>query len=218
MGVETLKERTKWAIDYIVKKEHLSNVKLAKRMEIAAGTINTYRRMVTVPNIEFVIKFCEMFHFSLLWFIQGIGYPFPVAWETNPESKGPALCAKPEDIVGLFGPNSGTGSVPAKNPEVYSKESSPSDAYTGNTADYHTNDSLPAASKEIRLSEALTMAARVLESGTSYAAALYLNIQQLDRIIANESRIAQVVPKQCALGAKIYERLQELEKEIERFI
>ena len=54
MGVDTIKKRTKWAIDYVVRKEHLSNIKLAEKMGIAAGTINTYRRMATVPNIEFI--------------------------------------------------------------------------------------------------------------------------------------------------------------------
>ena len=54
MSVNTLKERAKWAINYIVRKEHLSNIKLGRQMGFAAGTINSYRRMTTDPSIEFL--------------------------------------------------------------------------------------------------------------------------------------------------------------------
>ncbi len=45
---------------------------------------------------------------------------------------------------------------------------------------------------EFKVSDALTMAARVLESGTSYATALLLNIQHFDRAIQAETRITQL--------------------------
>ena len=45
---------------------------------------------------------------------------------------------------------------------------------------------------EFKVSYALTMAARVLESGTSYAIALLLNIQHFDRAIQAETRITQL--------------------------
>jgi uncharacterized coiled-coil protein SlyX len=46
--------------------------------------------------------------------------------------------------------------------------------------------------QEFRISDALSMTARVLESGTSYATALYLNIQHFDRAVQSET-----VMKQC---------------------
>jgi chromosome segregation ATPase len=46
------------------------------------------------------------------------------------------------------------------------------------------------------------MTARVLESGTSYATALYLNIKHFDRAIAAEARIAQIEQNQADLQAK----------------
>jgi transcriptional regulator with XRE-family HTH domain len=220
MDVATIKERTKWAINYIVKKEHLSNIKLAEKMKVAAGTINTYRRMTTVPNIEFILKFCEMFHFSLLWFIQGIGYPFPKAWETYPESKGPVLLTKLPDTAGLFDPDTESPFVPLrqKNLETYSTKPAQSVAYVSDTAaDYQTR-TVPAASREFRVSEALTMVARVLESETSYATALYLNIQHFDRVIATEARIAQLESSRRDFEASTYSRLQEMEGKIEQSI
>jgi len=114
MAVETLNQRTKWAIDYVIKREHLSNIKLAAAMGSSSGAINSYRRMTTLPNIEFILKFCELFQFSLLWFAEGIGYPFKDAWITHPESKGPKPVPKPPDIPGLFGPEADAPFVPLR--------------------------------------------------------------------------------------------------------
>ncbi len=122
MSLDTLKDRTKWAIDYVIEKERLSNVKLGQMMDIAPGTINSYRTMSTIPNIEFILKFCELFKFSLLWFADGIGYPFKEAWKEHPESKGPNPIPKPQDIAGLFGPEAEKEFIPLREefPERYS--------------------------------------------------------------------------------------------------
>lgn len=124
-GLDTIKKRTKWAIDYIVKAKHLSNIKLAEEMQVATGTINSYRRMTTVPNIEFILQFCELYEFSILWFAEGLGYPFKDAWKTNPESKGPKLLSRPPDYPGLFGPDSDAPFITLRNryPDRYNKDS-----------------------------------------------------------------------------------------------
>ncbi|PIP07537.1 MAG: hypothetical protein COX51_06400 [Syntrophobacteraceae bacterium CG23_combo_of_CG06-09_8_20_14_all_50_8] len=219
MGVDTIKKRTKWAIDYVVRKEHLSNIKLAEKMGIAAGTINTYRRMATVPNIEFILKFCKIFNFSQPWFILGIGYPFLKAWETHPESKGPTLLSKLPDLTVLFGPDEKApfdfvvqrdmethGGGAAQLRKKYIRET---------TADYNAHIA-SAPFQEFRISEALTMAARVLESGTSYATSLYLNIQHFDCLIAAEARIARVESSQRDFETRTHARLQEMEEKIEQ--
>jgi hypothetical protein len=48
-----------------------------------------------------------------------------------------------------------------------------------------------AQGQEFRISDALAMCARVLESGTSYATALYLNIQHFDRAVQAETVMQQ---------------------------
>lgn len=53
------------------------------------------------------------------------------------------------------------------------------------------------------------MAVRVLESGTSYATALFLNIQHFDRAIRAEMRIQQLEHNLGVLNDKIG-RLEEL--------
>ena len=71
MSVNTLKERAKWAINYIVRKEHLSNIKLGRQMGFAAGTINSYRRMTTDPSIEFLfwsfVSCLNLMFYGLFW-------------------------------------------------------------------------------------------------------------------------------------------------------
>lgn len=77
-------------------------------------------------------------------------------------------------------------------------------APTETTKESPLSPPVPAAPypQEFRVSDALTMTARVLESGTSYATALYLNIQHFDRAIKAEERIAQVEQAQAEMTAK----------------
>lgn len=54
-----------------------------------------------------------------------------------------------------------------------------------------------------KVSDALTMAARVLESGTSYATALFLNIQHFDMALRSGARISALEHKQNNLYTEI---------------
>jgi len=65
------------------------------------------------------------------------------------------------------------------------KEVSVTSAHPVTAKDAPLSSTVPATpfTNEFRISEALQMTARVLESGTSYATALYLNIQHFDRAI-----------------------------------
>ena len=64
--------------------------------------------------------------------------------------------------------------------------------------------------EQFKLSEALTAAARVLESRTSYAVILHLNIQHFDRAIRAETRITQLEEK----NERLEKRMFNLEKKI----
>jgi uncharacterized coiled-coil protein SlyX len=72
-------------------------------------------------------------------------------------------------------------------------------------------DGNEAAEDGFKVSGALTMAARVLESGTSYAMALYTNIQHFDRAIQAEARITELEKKDEAQT----DRINHLEGECE---
>ncbi|HOC37791.1 MAG TPA: helix-turn-helix transcriptional regulator [Thermodesulfobacteriota bacterium] len=85
---DEIKKRTKWAINYIIEKENLSNVKLAERLAVGVGTINNYRQMLAEPKGSFLVAFSEAFNFSLRWFFLGIGEPYPGARKEFPEACG----------------------------------------------------------------------------------------------------------------------------------
>lgn len=57
--------------------------------------------------------------------------------------------------------------------------------------------------RDFRISDAIAMTAQVLESGTSYATALYLNIQHFHRAITAEERITQLEKTLAAMQEQI---------------
>src|SRR4030042_4002439 len=81
----SIKERTKWAITYVVKNRNLSNKKVAEILKINENTIGSYRNMSADPKVEFIVKFCDQFEFNILWFTKGVGEPFGGARTLFPE-------------------------------------------------------------------------------------------------------------------------------------
>ena len=61
----------------------------------------------------------------------------------------------------------------------------------------------PASPQGFRISDAMAMAARVLESGTTYAIALYLNIEHFDRAIQAETRVTALEARVASLENEI---------------
>ena len=82
--VKSMKERVRWAIGYICDKCNMTNEKIGKDMGCSTSTINSYRRMVTVPGMDFLI-YMRKYNFSLEWFTSGKGEPFAGACEQYPE-------------------------------------------------------------------------------------------------------------------------------------
>lgn len=97
--MESLKERTKWAINYVVKDRGLSNPKMAELLSCSKDTIGSYRNKLAVPKIDFVVKFCDEFEIDHLWFIKGVGEPFPGAREKYPEVCGEAPVVKESSTI-----------------------------------------------------------------------------------------------------------------------
>jgi len=62
---ETIKERVRWAITYVADNHGMSNEKLSKYPGCATSTINSYRRKITMPGLDFFVvflyKFCRRF-------------------------------------------------------------------------------------------------------------------------------------------------------------
>jgi len=70
------------------------------------------------------------------------------------------------------------------------------------------------AGPDIKISEDLTMAARVLESNTAYATALHLNIRSFDAAVSAEGRLMQYQQRFEEIETKIREQIAELEQKI----
>lgn len=86
---EALKERVRWAINFVAEQHNLSNEKLAKILGYSTSTINSYRRKITVPGLEFFVFFIHEYNFDLEWFASGQDEPFLGARTDYPAVCGP---------------------------------------------------------------------------------------------------------------------------------
>ncbi|MBW2623170.1 MAG: hypothetical protein JRD68_09715 [Deltaproteobacteria bacterium] len=96
--MKTLKERTKWAINYVIDKEKLSNPKMGKKLGVSKDTVGAYRNMKAEPKVSFILVFCKEYEFDDQWFTKGIGEPYPGARQEFPEVCGETVYNK--DRVG----------------------------------------------------------------------------------------------------------------------
>ncbi len=167
--MQGLSERVAWAIKIIARDkdldEGITDVALAKILGTNKDTLATYRKGQGLLKGEVVENLVVKYNFSPQWLFRGEGEPFPGARAKYPEVCGPEAPqtpARPAQAASHVAPTS-----PLQQPPC-------------------------TQSQEIRISDALSMTARVLESGTSYATALYLNIQHFDRAVQSET-----VMKQC---------------------
>ncbi|MCE5212144.1 MAG: hypothetical protein LLG40_11365 [Deltaproteobacteria bacterium] len=147
-----IKKRVRWAIDYICKNFYMTNEKIGKEMGCATSTINSYRRMITLPGRDFVI-FIKKYGLSSDWLDDGKGEPFPGAREKFPE-----VCGSKSETGSQYPTTEGVHETPAH----YSK----------------STDALFSSNQIINIEEAMGKAYKVLTAGTALSVALYMNIQQ----------------------------------------
>ncbi len=85
-----------------------------------------------------------------------------------------------------------------------------------------TTEHIRATSEQpFKISDDLMKASRVLESGTSYAAALHLNIVHFDRAVTAEEKIARLEAENMEIrrkNANLESRVAELEAKMERLL
>jgi len=107
-------------------------------------------------------------------------------------------------------PQTADGEGPWGKTHHHEMEGVPFDVIT-----YDPKGSRP-ADATFKVSGALTMAARVLESKTSYATALYLNIQHFDRAIQAELRLTSLEKENKQQGMELEAQRKEIEELKER--
>lgn len=136
---------------------------------VAAKTVEKWesKKQANIPNGDILRKILNACdaELNLSWLLTGKGEPYPGARAEHPQVCGQETPYIENAIVSI------TQEKPTANPPVDSYES------------------------EFKISESLTKAAKVLESRTSYATALHLNIVHFHRAILAESEIENLKNK-----------------------
>lgn len=175
-----------------------SNKKFAKELGINVSTIQVWDD-THLPKGDILQRMHDVFNVNVTWLLTGQGDPY-----IKDRKKDGPLHIK--DKSGLWGK---TDQIEFEGTPFTVTKFSLEDAPDDTKADIRSD--------KIKVSEALTMAARVLESNTTYATALYLNVQHFDRAIRAEGRLLHFEKVNDAQAAKILDlesRLAALEKKI----
>jgi hypothetical protein len=191
--LDNLNQRVSWAIKIITEDDDLdrgiTDVALAKILGTNKNTLAGYRHEKGLLKGEVIDNLVSHYNFSPMWLFKGEGEPFPGAR------------AKYRDVCETETPD------PPKSEHLINEKA----------AIYATPGAKQAPTgTEIRISDAMTMTARVLESGTSYATALYLNIVHFDRAVSAETtmfKCQEDLHKQGELIAQMQTRLDEMDRE-----
>ena len=115
IGVD-LRERTRWAINYVVERDKLSNERIASDLGIKVGVVNSYRTMKTDPKVDFVSRFSKAYGISQEWFISGIGEPFSGARQKYPEVCGVEVSENAKQKLPQFEWEGGFGTAAQREP------------------------------------------------------------------------------------------------------
>jgi len=175
-----LRDRIGWIIETIkadnTLDEGVSDAELAKRLSIDKNTIAAYRNKKGMIKGEFIENLIKEYGFSPAWIFTGEGEPFPGARNKYPDACGPL----PETTVSHTPPPADAlperGAVVGEDP-----------------AQYPAFDPMAAVS----------LAAQVLGSKSSYAHALYLNIVHFNRAIKVEQRNADLESDMKKISAEL---------------
>ena len=204
MGIDEIKKRTRWALNRVIADNHLSNKTFAPLMKMSIPAVNNYRTMKTIPKHEFIKAFCSKYNYNESWFLYGVGEPFPGARAKYPEVCGPMPGMSYDELAG----GAGRGGPVAD----------PAGAFTPRPLPEQAGEAVQAA-QEFKISDALAMAARVLESGTTYGIALYLNIVHFDRAVIMEAHHQRCLDEMREMKEKIDKMqggLDEVNKTVKR--
>ncbi len=82
--MDEIKKRTQWAINHIITRHDLSNVKLARVLCLSTSTIDSYRRGLKTPKLEVLAFIQDTYKISLDWIVDGRGSQFTSDRLTEP--------------------------------------------------------------------------------------------------------------------------------------
>ncbi|GEM_PF-304096 len=76
VNIDNILKRIQWVINYIIKENHLSNVKLAKILNISISSVDNYRGGKAIPKPETLALIQNIFKISVDWIMDGKGDAF----------------------------------------------------------------------------------------------------------------------------------------------
>lgn len=196
-----IRRRTRWIINYVAMTNDLSNQQMAEALSMQVGSFSNLRVMNSTPKPTFIKDFCGKFNINELWLLRGDGEPFAGARTCFPD-----VCGPEAPHIHPLAVND--RSTPYNHQRRSADQGAAEQPYSGpfrRKTDFSTR----------KISDVLTMAARVLESGTSYAAALELNIIQFSRAVEGEADIAQLEKNLLKLKTDV-EKLNKRHKELDQ--
>ena len=103
MVVNDLKNRSRWAINYVCQRDKLTNESLSDLLKINISNIGQYRAKRIRPSAEFMKVFCNHFDFSEAWFLSGQGEPFRGARNKYEDVCGPAESGVVRETMDSYG-------------------------------------------------------------------------------------------------------------------
>jgi len=93
----SLKSRVSEIIIEIIGRDQLSNVKMGAAMKVDKNTIDNYRQKISMPNIEFMARFCEEYNVNPNWVLFGNGDKYINKSETPEPAPIYKVEAPPDD-------------------------------------------------------------------------------------------------------------------------
>lgn len=196
------------------------DIDLARAFGKAQTTISSVRVRKTIPA-KWLKELNSQFGISINWILKGIG---PIRLPESKSSLGTHLAA--DYAEGDIRKNAAVAQRP---PGQKAAPPTPQDQgevmLKDRSLDLNQEPSPTIESRGFKMSEMLSMTARVLESGTTYAVALAYNIQHFDRAITAESRIdklqqsiqsqGQTISNQAGIIHELQDECISVRKEVE---
>jgi hypothetical protein len=99
-----LKNRARWAINYVCQRDKLTNKSLSNLLKINTSNISQYRAKRIRPSAEFMKEFCNYFSFNEAWFLSGQGEPFWGARKKYEEICGPVESGVVSETIASYSP------------------------------------------------------------------------------------------------------------------
>jgi phage repressor protein C with HTH and peptisase S24 domain/DNA-binding XRE family transcriptional regulator len=92
--IQEVKNRIRWAINYIITEHDLSNVKLSRILGLSTSSIDSYRRGIKTPKFNTLAFIQNTYKISLDWIVDGLASQFTDDRRAEPFPGDKVQCAE----------------------------------------------------------------------------------------------------------------------------